>query len=101
MNVLRHRLLIVAAIWFGRLTESAQIWRDNRSGLRQFNHQRPPHPTGFGVAVQENHRGTPPSDQIVKPDSVDVCETIIDLLLCINDGVSCQRKNKNRDAAEQ
>jgi hypothetical protein len=98
MNVLRHRLLVVAAIWFGRLTESAQVWRDNRSGLRQFNHQRPPHPTGFGIAMQQNHRIAVSGDQIVKPDLVDFCETILDPLLCMNGDVGCHRKNEKCDA---
>src|SRR5882724_10212473 len=101
MNVLRHRLLIVATNWLGRLTESAQVWRDNRSGLRQLNHQRPPHAAGFGIAVQKDHRVTFPSGQIVKSDPVDACETILDPLLCLNGNVSCQRKNENHDAAEE
>src|SRR6266849_7105266 len=95
MNILSHRLLVVACHRLGRLAESAQVRRDHCVTLCQLNHQRPPHVTILGIAVQQNYWVALPSDQIVKSNSVDVSESIFDPLLRMTRKASCQRKKEN------
>src|SRR6185295_7599297 len=84
MNILSHRLLVVTRRWLGRLAKSAQIRRNYCMTLCQLKHQRPPHVTILGIAVQEDYRVALSSGQIMKSNSVNVSEPIFDSLLCMN-----------------
>src|SRR6185312_1949511 len=97
MNILSHRLLVVPSHWLGRLAKSAQVRRNCCMTLCQLNHQRPPHVTIFGIAVQQNYRLALSSDQIMKSNSVDVSEPIFDTLLPMNRKPSCQGDNRGTD----
>src|SRR6266446_7485218 len=63
--------------WLGRLTKSTQFRRDHRVVLRQLSHQWPPHMTVLGIAVQQNYRVAFPGNQIVKLDSANGCEAVL------------------------
>src|SRR6267142_3628122 len=78
VNILRHRFLGVTVTRFCRLPESAEVWRDHRMSFRKFRYQRTPHVTVLCIAMKQNYRITLPGDQIMKPDSIDARETIID-----------------------
>ena len=84
VDVLRHRLLVVALRRLGGLAEAAQIGRDHGVRLGQLGDQRPPHVAGLGVAVQQDHRLAVAGGEIVEPDAVDVGEAALDgrHLLC-------------------
>src|SRR6266852_3092914 len=101
MNILGHRLLVVARHRLGRLAEAAQVRRDHCMILCQLSHQWPPHMTVFSIAMQENYGIAFAGDQIMKPDSVDARETSIDPTprLCMTGGVSCQYQHENRGTA--
>src|SRR5438874_4088814 len=90
VNILRHRFLGVTVTRFCRLTESAEVWRDHRMSFRKFRYQRTPHVTVLRIAMKQNYWIAFSSDQIMKPDSVDARETIIDPtpLPCMTGGVS-------------
>src|SRR5258705_5946650 len=99
MNFLGHRLLVVTRHRLGRLAKPAQVRGDHCMTLCQLNHQRPPHVTILGIAVQQNYWVALSSDQIMKSNSVDVSKPIFDPLLRMNRKTSSQRKDQNcRDA---
>jgi hypothetical protein len=64
--------------------------------LCQLNHQWPPHVTVLGITMQQNHWVALTSDQIVKSDSVDIRETIVDgnARLRLNTCVGHKQKNE-------
>src|SRR5437867_9558980 len=77
VNILRHSFLGITVSWFCRLPESAEVWRDHRMSFRKFRYQRTPHVTVLCIAVQQDYGITFPRDQIVKPDSANGCEAVL------------------------
>jgi hypothetical protein len=78
LDILRHRLLVVALGRLGGPADAAQIGCYDRTGPGQLGDERPPHVAGLGVAVQEEHRLAPAGGEIVKPCAVDVREAAFD-----------------------
>jgi hypothetical protein len=74
MNVLRHRLLVIAARRFGRLPEAAQVGSNDRMSLGEFGNDRPPHMACLRKPVQENHRVALAGHPVVDIDSVELGE---------------------------
>jgi hypothetical protein len=56
MDVLRHRLLVVAARGLGGIPEAAQVGGDHKPGLAKLGHERAPHVAVLRVAVKQDHR---------------------------------------------
>ena|SRR5438093_9093169 len=77
MNILGHRLLVVTRHRLGRLAKPAQVRRDYGMTLCQLSDQWPPHMTILGIAVQQNYWIAFSGDQIVKPDSANGCEAVL------------------------
>ena len=72
VDVLRHRFLVVASLGLRRLTEAAQIRRDDGVCLRQLGHQRPPHVAVLGVAVQQDDWIASAGREVVQAQAVDL-----------------------------
>ena len=84
VHVMRHRLLIVAALRLWPIPRS----RADRELLpvrpAELGDERPPHMTCLGVAMQEKHRIALAGTQIVQPGPIDLREAAINRarLLC-------------------
>ena len=78
VDVLRHRLLVVAALRLGGVAEAAQVGRDHQVRLGELGDQRQPHVAGLGVAMQQDHRIALAGDQIVDRGAVDLGGAAVD-----------------------
>ena len=77
MDVLRHRLLVVATRGLCRLAEPAQIGGDHGVRLGKLRHERAPHVAVLRVAMQQDDRLALPGREIMQPHAVDVGEAAL------------------------
>ena len=72
MNVDGHVLLVIAGLRLGRTAGAAQVGNDNSVTLGEQRHDRMPHVTGFGIAVQQNDWAALAADEVAQSNSVDL-----------------------------
>jgi hypothetical protein len=60
--------------WLGRASGAAQIGHDDGVLLREQRHDRAPHVSRLGIAVQQDHRAALSADEIAEPHAVDLGE---------------------------
>src|SRR6185369_13985499 len=68
MNVLRHCLLVVAALRLRGGSKATQIRRDHAMRLGKLGNERSPHVARLGIAMQQKNWITLPCNEVLKPD---------------------------------
>jgi hypothetical protein len=70
MDVLRHRLLVVAARGLGGIAKAAQVGRDHEPGLSKLRHERAPHVAVLRVSVEQDHWLALARHEVMEPHPV-------------------------------